>query len=172
MRKSFSWVLVLSLAFVGCDDGDGGTDADVDTDAGDRDAGDMVDTGMPPGGDGNDSFADADPLTTTSTPPAGTSPRSGSARRPCCRLPTSITSRSRRSRWPRRCARRATRRSSPASGTSGLPKNTFRENQRLRREHRRPSRRGGPYTAANKYFSPVQAIRRWKKTSPEGDHLP
>ena len=62
MKNGFSWLLILGLLLAGCD-GDGETDGGTDTDAGDVDAGDDVDAGPGSSGDGNDSFAEADPVT-------------------------------------------------------------------------------------------------------------
>lgn len=62
MKNGFSWLLILGLLLAGCD-GDGETDGGTDTDAGDVDAGDDVDAGPGSTGDGNDSFAEADPVT-------------------------------------------------------------------------------------------------------------
>ncbi len=62
MKNYLSWVLVLGLAAAGCDDG---TDSDAGIIAGDggADGGDATDAGPGEAGDGNDTFADADPVT-------------------------------------------------------------------------------------------------------------
>lgn len=62
MRECLSWMLVLGLLTVGCD-GDGGDDAGPGDGGGmDVDSGPEVDAGPGGMGDGNDSFAEADPL--------------------------------------------------------------------------------------------------------------